>query len=155
MAGSVNKVILVGNVGDDPDIRRLNSGEQVANLRLATSESWRDRTSGERKERTEWHSIVVFNENLVKVVEQYVKKGSKLYVEGQLQTRKWQDQNGADRYTTEVVLQKFRGEIHMLDSRNADGFRNNSPYAEDNSSFSSSDEGLDDFSKDINDEVPF
>ncbi|MDD9332989.1 MAG: single-stranded DNA-binding protein, partial [Bartonella sp.] len=108
MAGSLNKVILIGNLGADPEIRRLNSGDQVANLRIATSESWRDRNTNERKERTEWHNIVIFNENLIKVVEQYLKKGSKIYIEGQLQTRKWQDQNGNDRYTTEIVLQKYR-----------------------------------------------
>ncbi len=111
MAGSVNKVILVGNLGADPEIRRLNSGDVVANLRIATSESWRDRQSGERKDRTEWHSVVIFNENLAKVAEQYLKKGAKVYIEGALQTRKWQDQNGNDRYSTEVVLQKFRGEL--------------------------------------------
>lgn len=117
MAGSLNKVILIGNLGADPEIRRLNSGDQVANLRIATSESWRDRNTNERKERTEWHSIVIFNENLIKIAEQYLKKGSKIYIEGQLQTRKWQDQNGNDRYTTEVVLQKYRGELQMLDGR--------------------------------------
>ena len=117
MAGSVNKVILVGNLGADPDIRRLNSGEPVVNLRIATSESWRDKNSGERKEKTEWHNVVIFNDNLAKVAEQYLKKGMKVYIEGQLQTRKWQDQNGQDRYTTEVVLQKFRGELQMLDAR--------------------------------------
>ena len=119
MAGSVNKVILVGNLGADPEIRRMNSGDQVASLRIATSDTWRDRNTGERRERTEWHSVVIFNENLVKVVEQYLKKGAKVYIEGQLQTRKWQDQNGNDRYTTEVVLQKYRGELQMLDSRGA------------------------------------
>jgi single-strand DNA-binding protein len=117
MAGSVNKVILIGNLGADPEVRRLNSGDQVVNFRLATSESWRDKTSGERKEKTEWHNVVVFNENIGKVVEQYCKKGTKVYVEGQLQTRKWQDQQGAERYTTEVVLQRFRGELTLLDSR--------------------------------------
>lgn len=117
MAGSLNKVILIGNLGADPEIRRLNSGDQVANLRIATSESWRDRNTNERKERTEWHNIVIFNENLIKIAEQYLKKGSKIYLEGQLQTRKWQDQNGNDRYTTEVVLQKYRGELQMLDGR--------------------------------------
>ncbi|MBX8813337.1 single-stranded DNA-binding protein [Ochrobactrum sp. MR34] len=117
MAGSVNKVILVGNLGSDPEIRRLQSGEPVASLRIATSESWRDRQSGEHKDKTEWHSVVIFNENLAKVAEQYLKKGAKVYVEGQLQTRKWTDQNGNDRYTTEIVLQKFRGELQMLDSR--------------------------------------
>jgi single-strand DNA-binding protein len=117
MAGSVNKVILVGNLGRDPEVRRLNSGEPVVNLRLATSESWKDKASGERKEKTEWHSVVIFNENLARVAEQYLKKGSKVYVEGQLQTRKWQDQSGQEKYTTEVVLQRFRGELTILDSR--------------------------------------
>ena len=115
MAGSVNKVILVGNLGKDPEVRRLNSGDQVVNFSVATSETWRDKTSGERKERTEWHNVVIFNENLGKVAEQYCKKGTKVYVEGQLQTRKWQDQSGADRYTTEVVLQRFRGELQLLE----------------------------------------
>jgi single-strand DNA-binding protein len=117
MAGSVNKVILVGNLGRDPEVRRLGSGEPVVNLRIATSETWRDKASGERKERTEWHSVVIFNENLAKVAEQYLRKGSKVYIEGQLQTRKWQDQNGQDRYSTEVVLQRFRGEMTILDGR--------------------------------------
>jgi single-strand DNA-binding protein len=121
MAGSVNKVILVGNLGADPEIRRLNSGDPVVNLRIATSESWRDKMSGERKEKTEWHSVVIFNDNLAKVAEQYLKKGMKVYLEGQLQTRKWQDQQGQDRYTTEVVLQKFRGELQMLDGRGEGG----------------------------------
>ena len=121
MAGSVNKVILVGNLGADPEIRRLNSGDPVVNLRIATSESWRDKMSGERKEKTEWHSVVIFNDNLAKVAEQYLKKGMKVYVEGQLQTRKWTDQQGQDRYTTEIVLQKFRGELQMLDGRGEGG----------------------------------
>ena len=121
MAGSVNKVILVGNLGADPEIRRLNSGDPVVNMRIATSETWRDRQSGERRERTEWHNVVIFNDNLAKVAEQYLKKGAKVYIEGQLQTRKWQDQTGQDRYTTEVVLQKFRGELQMLDSRGQGG----------------------------------
>lgn len=116
MAGSVNKVILVGNLGADPEVRRLSSGDPVVNLRIATSESWRDKQSGERKEKTEWHQVVIFNEGLAKVAEQYCRKGMKVYVEGQLQTRKWQDQAGADRYTTEIVLQKFRGELQMLDN---------------------------------------
>jgi single-strand DNA-binding protein len=115
MAGSVNKVILVGNLGRDPEIRTLNSGGRVVNLRVATSESWRDKASGERQERTEWHSVVIYNENLAKVAEQYLKKGSKVYIEGQLQTRKWQDQSGVEKYTTEVVLQRFRGELTLLD----------------------------------------
>lgn len=117
MAGSVNKVILVGNLGADPEIRRLNSGDPVVNLRIATSESWRDKNTGERKENTQWHQVVIFNDNLAKVAEQYLKKGMKVYIEGQLQTRKWQDQTGQDRYTTEIVLQKFRGELQMLDAR--------------------------------------
>ena len=121
MAGSVNKVILVGNLGQDPEVRRLNSGDPVVNLRIATSESWRDKQSGERKERTEWHSVVIFNENLGKVAEQYLKKGAKVYIEGQLQTRSWEDQTGQKRYTTEVVLQRFRGELQMLDSRGGAG----------------------------------
>ena len=115
MAGSVNKVILIGNLGKDPEVRRLNSGDQVVSFSLATSETWRDKTSGERKERTEWHNVVIFNENLGKIAEQYCKKGSKVYIEGQLQTRKWQDQSGADKYTTEVVLQRFRGELTLLE----------------------------------------
>ena len=121
MAGSVNKVILVGNLGADPEIRRLNSGDPVVNISIATSESWRDKNSGERKEKTEWHNVVIFNDNLAKVAEQYLKKGMKVYVEGQLQTRKWQDQTGNDRYTTEIVLQKFRGELQMLDARGQGG----------------------------------
>ncbi|BCB18018.1 single-stranded DNA-binding protein [Bosea sp. ANAM02] len=120
MAGSVNKVILVGNLGRDPEIRRLGSGEPVASLRLATSETWRDKQSGERKERTEWHSIVIFNEALAKVAEQFLKKGSKVYLEGQLQTRKWTDQQGVEKYTTEVVLQRFRGELTLLDKAERD-----------------------------------
>ena len=117
MAGSVNKVILVGNLGADPEIRTLNSGDRVANLRIATSETWRDKQSGERKEKTEWHRVVIFNDNLVKVAENYLKKGAKVYIEGSLQTRKWADQSGQEKFSTEVVLQKFRGELTMLDGR--------------------------------------
>ena len=117
MAGSVNKVILVGNLGADPEVRRMQSGDPVVNLRIATSETWRDKNSGERQEKTTWHQVVIFNDNLAKTAEQYLKKGMKVYVEGQLQTRKWQDQSGQDRYTTEIVLQKFRGELQMLDAR--------------------------------------
>ncbi|MBL0934106.1 MAG: single-stranded DNA-binding protein [Rhizobiaceae bacterium] len=120
MAGSVNKVILVGNLGADPETRRLNSGDPVVNLRIATSESWRDKNSGERKEKTEWHQVVIFNDNLAKVAEQYLKKGMKVYIEGALQTRKW-EKDGVERYTTEIVLQKFRGELQMLDSRGQGG----------------------------------
>ena len=121
MAGSVNKVILVGNLGRDPEIRSLQDGTRVANLSIATSENWRDKTTGERREKTEWHRIVIFNDRLVDVVERFVKKGSKLYVEGQLQTRKWTDQQGQERYSTEVVLQRFRGELTMLDGRSGGG----------------------------------
>ncbi|HUB94678.1 MAG TPA: single-stranded DNA-binding protein [Stellaceae bacterium] len=121
MAGSVNKVILVGNLGRDPEIRSTQGGQRVANFSLATSETWRDRTSGERKERTEWHRIVVFNDRLVDVIEKYVKKGSKLYIEGALQTRKWTDNSGQERYSTEVVLQNFRGELTMLDGGRGQG----------------------------------
>jgi len=128
MAGSVNKVILVGNLGKDPETRRLNSGDPVVNLRIATSENWKDKATGERKERTEWHNVVIFNENLARVAEQYLRKGSKVYVEGQLQTRKWQDQSGQEKYTTEVVLQRFRGELTILDSRASGG---GTDYADD------------------------
>ena len=121
MAGSVNKVILVGNLGKDPETRRLNSGDPVVNLRIATSESWKDKGTGERKEKTEWHNVVIFNENLARVAEQYLRKGSKVYVEGQLQTRKWTDQSGQEKYTTEVVLQRFRGELTILDGRGGGG----------------------------------
>ncbi|MFK7792564.1 MAG: single-stranded DNA-binding protein [Devosiaceae bacterium] len=118
MAGSVNKVILVGNLGADPDVKTMQSGDKLVNLSVATSETWRDKQSGERREKTEWHRVVIFNDNLGKVAEQYLRKGSKVYLEGSLQTRKWQDQNGQDRYSTEVVLQKYRGELTMLDGRN-------------------------------------
>jgi len=121
MAGSVNKVILVGNLGRDPEIRSTQDGTRVANLSLATSESWRDKNTGERREKTEWHRVVVFNERIVEVAEKYLHKGSKIYVEGQLQTRKWTDQSGQEKYTTEVVLQRFRGELTMLDARGAGG----------------------------------
>jgi single-strand DNA-binding protein len=121
MAGSVNKVILVGNLGRDPEIRSTSGGQRVANFSLATSETWRDKNSGERKEKTEWHRIVIFNDRLVDVVEKYVKKGAKLYIEGALQTRKWTDNSGQERYSTEIVLQNFRGELTMLDSRGGGG----------------------------------
>jgi single-strand DNA-binding protein len=121
MAGSVNKVILIGNLGKDPEIRRTQDGRPVANLRIATSESWRDKATGERREKTEWHSVVIFNENLCKIAEQYLKKGSKVFIEGSLQTRKWQGQDGQDRYTTEVVLQGFNGNLTMLDGRSGAG----------------------------------
>jgi len=123
---SVNKVILLGNLGRDPEVRTLQNGNKVVNMRIATSENWRDKTSGERQERTEWHSVVIWNENLGRIAEQYLKKGSKVYVEGQLQTRKWQDQSGQDRYSTEVVLQRFRGELALLDKPQE---RDDSQYA--------------------------
>ncbi|MBR7619574.1 single-stranded DNA-binding protein [Phenylobacterium sp. 20VBR1] len=162
MAGSVNKVILVGNLGADPEIRSLGSGDRVANLRIATSETWRDKSSGERKEKTEWHRVVIFNENLVKVAENYLKKGSKVYIEGSIQTRKWADQSGVEKFSTEVVLQKFRGELTMLDGR-GDAER------EEGGGFSSGDRGgfssgapraqssgpREDFSADLDDEIPF
>ena len=121
MAGSVNKVILVGNLGADPEVRTLPSGNKVVNLSVATSESWRDKNSGERKEKTEWHRVVIFSEGLVRVAEQYLKKGAKVYLEGALQTRKWQDQSGADKYSTEVVLQGFNSTLTMLDGRSEGG----------------------------------
>jgi single-strand DNA-binding protein len=121
MAGSVNKVILIGNLGADPEIRRTQDGRPIANLRIATSETWRDRNSGERKEKTEWHSVVIFNEGLCKVAEQYLKKGATVYIEGQLQTRKWQDQTGNDRYSTEIVLQGFNSTLTMLGGRGEGG----------------------------------
>ncbi|MBN8981267.1 MAG: single-stranded DNA-binding protein, partial [Rhizobiales bacterium] len=121
MAGSVNKVILVGNLGADPEIKRTQDGRPIANLSVATSETWRDKATGERKEKTEWHRVVIFNEGLCKIAEQYLKKGAKVYLEGQLQTRKWQDKDGKDRYSTEVVLSNFNSTLTMLDSRNAGG----------------------------------
>lgn len=170
MAGSVNKVILVGNLGADPEIRRLNSGDPVVNLSVATSEQWRDKQSGERRERTEWHRVVIFNENLAKVAENYLKKGAKVYIEGQLQTRKWTDQNGQDRYSTEVVLQRFRGELQMLDSR-ADaegGGRGQGGYGGDRvgqgaggmdrgsgQGGQGGQSGGNDFVRDLDDEIPF
>jgi single-strand DNA-binding protein len=122
MAGSVNKVILIGNLGADPEIRRTQDGRPIANLRVATSESWRDKATGERKEKTEWHRVVIFNEGLCKIAEQYLKKGSKVYLEGALQTRKWQDQSGQERYSTEVVLQGFNSQLTMLDKAGGGDF---------------------------------
>lgn len=121
MAGSVNKVILIGNLGADPEVRRMPSGDAVVNLRLATTESWRDKQSGERKDKTEWHRVVIFNDNLAKIAEQYLKKGSKVYVEGQLQTRKYTDKDGVEKYNTEIVLQRYRGELTLMDSRGGGG----------------------------------
>ncbi|WP_336056357.1 single-stranded DNA-binding protein [Nitratireductor sp. CH_MIT9313-5] len=165
MAGSVNKVILVGNLGADPEIRRLNSGDPVVNLRIATSETWRDRATGERRERTEWHNVVIFNDNLAKVAEQYLKKGAKVYLEGQLQTRKWQDQQGQDRYTTEVVLQKFRGELQMLDTRGQGGDNQigyggggggqRSDFGQSSPAEPSGGSSGGGYSRDLDDEIPF
>ncbi|MDX2276991.1 MAG: single-stranded DNA-binding protein [Hyphomonadaceae bacterium] len=161
MAGSVNKVILIGNLGKDPEVRRLNSGEPVVNLSIATSETWRDKQSGERKEKTEWHRVVIFNENIAKVAEQYLKKGSTVYIEGQLQTRKYTDNSGVEKYTTEVVLQRFRGELTMLGGKGDGGGRS---YEDEGGggSFTSSagkkrvSEGpRENFSADLDDEIPF
>ncbi|MDP6565828.1 MAG: single-stranded DNA-binding protein [Alphaproteobacteria bacterium] len=121
MAGSVNKVILVGNLGRDPEVRHTQNGDPIVHISVATSESWKDRNSGERRERTEWHRVVIFNEHLGRIAQQFLKKGSKVYLEGQLQTRKWQDQSGQDKYTTEVVLQRYRGDLTMLDRRDDSG----------------------------------
>lgn len=121
MAGSVNKVILIGNLGRDPEVRTFQNGGKVCNLRIATSENWKDRNTGERRERTEWHTVAIFNENLVRLAEQYLRKGSKVYIEGKLETRKWQDQNGQDRYSTEVTLRPYAGELTFLDSRESSG----------------------------------
>lgn len=127
MAGSINKVILIGNLGADPDIKQMNNGKPVCNLSVATSESWKDKTTGEKREKTEWHRVVIFNEGLTRIAEQYLRKGAKVYLEGQLQTRKWQDKDGADRYSTEVVLQGYGGNLTMLDSRNSGGADNYQP----------------------------
>jgi single-strand DNA-binding protein len=159
MAGSVNKVILIGNLGADPEIRSLGSGDRVANLRVATSETWRDRASGERKEKTEWHRVVVFNENIVKVCEQYLRKGAKIYLEGSIQTRKWADASGVEKFSTEIVLQKFRGELTMLDGRGDNaGEGDGGGYA--GGGFSAgpkakSSAPREDFSADLDDEIPF
>jgi single-strand DNA-binding protein len=169
MAGSVNKVILVGNLGADPEIRSLNSGDRVANLRIATSETWRDRASGERKEKTEWHRVVIFNDNLVKVAEQYLRKGSKVYIEGSIQTRKWSDQSGQEKYSTEIVLQKFRGELTMLDGRSEGAGGGGGDYGGGGGGYGGGGGGFgggggqrnqgsgprEDFSADLDDEIPF
>ena len=154
MAGSVNKVILVGNLGRDPEVRNTQNGDPIVHLSLATSDSWKDRNSGERRERTEWHRVVIFNENLGRIAQQYLKKGSKVYIEGQLQTRKWQDQSGQDKYSTEVVLQRFRGELTMLDSRadSSGGFSGGSSGFSDNTG---GDFGGSEAGGDLDDEIPF
>jgi single-strand DNA-binding protein len=158
MAGSVNKVILVGNLGKDPEIRTLTSGDRVANLTIATSESWRDRTSGERKEKTEWHRVVIFNDNLVKVAESYLKKGSSVYIEGQLSTRKWTDNSGVEKYSTEIVLQKFRGELTMLGGRGDGGGasdRDEGGYGFSSGAPAKKSGPSESFSADLDDEIPF
>ena len=159
MAGSVNKVILIGNLGADPEIRHTQDGRPIANLRIATSESWRDKASGERREKTEWHRVVIFNEGLAKIAEQYLKKGSKVYLEGSLQTRKWEDQQGQERYTTEVVLQGFNAQLTMLDGRQRDGmgesdqrggdFGRSGPFG------GGAKAGTTSFNKELDDEIPF
>ena len=152
MAGSVNKVVLVGNLGRDPEVRRLSSGDPVVNLSVATSEAWRDKATGEKKERTEWHRVVIFNENLAKVAEQYLRKGSKVYLEGQLQTRKYTDKDGAEKYSTEVVLQRFRGELVMLDGRSDNGGERERPALVG----ASEGGGRSSFARDdLDDEIPF
>lgn len=159
MAGSLNKVQLIGNLGRDPEIRSTQDGREIANLTIATSESWKDKMTGERKEKTEWHRVVIFNDGLVNVVKNYVKKGSKLYIEGQLQTRKWTDQSGVEKYTTEVVLQGFGGTLTMLDGRNADGGGFASPEMGGGSAFSSpgaSESPSSSFVEEsLDDEIPF
>lgn len=161
MAGSVNKVILIGNVGADPEIRRTQDGRPIANLRIATSESWRDKNTGERREKTEWHRVVVFNEGLCKVIEQYVKKGAKLYIEGALQTRKWTDQSGVEKYSTEIVLQGFNSTLTMLDgkgggSASAGGGDYGSSGSDDfGSGGSGGGSSRGSFSQDLDDEIPF
>ncbi|AKU43479.1 ssDNA-binding protein [Caulobacter phage Sansa] len=165
MAGSLNKVMLIGNLGADPEIRSLNSGDRVANLRIATSESWRDRQSGERKEKTEWHRVVIFNEHLVKVADEYLRKGATVYVEGQLQTRKWQDNQGRDCYSTEIVLQKFGGVLTMLggkrdgDDRGGGGRDSyDRGYGGGGGDFRQDSRGnqqRESFSADLDDEIPF
>ncbi len=139
MSGSVNKVTLIGNLGADPEVRHTNDGTMIVNLKVATSESWKDKNTGERRERTEWHRVVIFNDNLGKIAEQYLKKGSKVYIEGALQTRKWQDQPGNDKYSTEIVLQRYRGELTMLGERqqpHGDGGRPQEPAIDDSIPFS-------------------
>jgi len=164
MAGSVNKVILVGNLGADPEVRSMNNGNRVVNLRLATNETWRDKSTGERREKVEWHRVVIFNDNLGKIAEQYLKKGAKVYIEGQLQTRSWQDQSGQDKYSTEVVLQQYRGELTMLDGRSGGGDGGGGGYGGGGDDFggggggggSSNDGGgFSGGGADIDDEIPF
>lgn len=146
MAGSINKVIIVGNLGRDPEIRQTQDGMKIANFSVATSDSWKDKNTGERRDKTEWHRVVIMNDRLSEIVEKYVKKGSKVYVEGQLQTRKWTDQSGMERYTTEILLSRFKGELHLLDSRGAD-MNDQQPQESYND--------MPSFSNNIDDDVPF
>jgi single-strand DNA-binding protein len=162
MAGSINKVILVGNLGRDPEIRRTQDGRPVANLRVATTDSWRDKTTGEKRERTEWHTVVIFSEGLCRVAEQYLRKGSKVYLEGQLQTRKWQGQDGQDRYTTEVVLQNFSSQMVLLDRPGAGSGASGGMQEDDQLAYAAADTGdaprrsaKPAFDKKIDDEIPF
>ena len=156
MAGSVNKVILVGNLGADPEVRRTQDGRPIVNLRVATSENWRDKATGERREKTEWHRVVIFNENLAKIAEQYLKKGSKVYIEGSLQTRKWEDQSGQERYSTEVVLQGFNSQLTMLDGRAGGGEgRENAAASSGDFGRSTALGGGKTFNKELDDEIPF
>ncbi len=172
MAGSLNKVILIGNLGKDPEVRKMQSGDSVVNFSLATSESWRDKNSGERKEKTEWHNIVIFNDQIAKIAEQYLKKGMKVYIEGAMQTRKWTDNSGVEKYTIEIVLQKYRGELQMLDSRNegssrsgggeydqseGSDFGRSSPMPSSGGSRTPApaQSGGGSFSRDLDDEIPF
>ena len=156
MAGSLNKVFLIGNLGADPEVKKLPSGDSMVNLRIATSETWRDKASGERKEKTEWHRVVIFNDNLAKVAEQYLRKGSKVYLEGQLSTRKWTDNSGAEKYSTEVVLQKFRGELTMLGGRGGEAERDEGGgYAGGGFQRTQPSGPKESFSADLYDEIPF
>ncbi len=152
MAGSVNKVILIGNLGRDPEVRHTNDGVPIVNMSLATSESWRDKATGERRERTEWHRVVIFNEKLGEVAQKYLRKGSKVYLEGQLQTRKWTDQSGVEKYSTEVVLNRFRGELTMLDTRGGGGDSYGEQYGESQGAAPAAPTGSGD---DLDDEIPF
>lgn len=159
MAGSINKVLLIGNLGADPEIRHTQDGNPICNLRVATSETWRDRNTGDRRERTEWHRVVIFSEPLCKVAEQYLRKGSKVYLEGQLQTRKWQDQSGQDRYSTEVVLQRFNSNLTLLDRRDSGGEQNHGSGSDEASSSSGGEgaggEGGSAKGSDLDDDIPF
>ena len=155
MAGSVNKVILVGNLGRDPEVRSFQNGGKVVNLRIATSENWKDRNTGERKERTEWHSVAIFSEPLARIAEQYLRKGSKVYIEGQIETRKWQDQSGQDRYTTEIVLRPYRGELTLLDSAGGSGGGSGGGGYDDDRGGYGGGSGGGGGRSDLDDEIPF